>query len=52
MDKILVIYFSHAGENYNVGTVEVGNTELLAKEIVAKTGANELSRSIVGMAKL
>lgn len=41
MKKILVIYFSHAGENYNVGTVEVGNTELLAKEIVAKTGANE-----------
>lgn len=41
MDKILVIYFSHAGENYNVGTVEVGNTELLAKEIVAKTGADE-----------
>ncbi len=41
MDKILVIYFSHAGENYNVGTVEVGNTELLAKEIIAKTGADE-----------
>lgn len=39
--KTLVVYFSHAGENYNVGTVEVGNTELLAKEIVAKTGADE-----------
>lgn len=41
MDKILVIYFSHAGENYSVGTVEVGNTELLAKEIITKTGADE-----------
>ena len=40
-EKTLVVYFSRAGENYNVGTVEVGNTELLAKEIVAKTGAYE-----------
>lgn len=39
--KILVVYFSHADENYNVGTVEVGNTELLAKAIIAKTHANE-----------
>ena len=39
--KTLVIYFSRADENYNVGTVEVGNTELLAKEIIAKTGADE-----------
>ena len=39
--KILVVYFSRADENYNVDTVEVGNTELLAKEIVAKTGADE-----------
>ena len=40
-EKILVVYFSRADENYNVGTVAVGNTELLAKEIVAKTGADE-----------
>jgi flavodoxin len=40
-EKTLVVYFSHADENYNVGTVEVGNTELLAKEIIAKTGADE-----------
>lgn len=40
-EKTLVVYFSHPGENYNVGIVEVGNTELLAKEIVAKTGAEE-----------
>lgn len=39
--KTLVVYFSRADENYNVGTVEVGNTELLAKEIIAKTGADE-----------
>lgn len=39
--KALVVYFSRAGENYNVGTVEVGNTELLAKEIIARTGADE-----------
>ncbi|MBQ2672589.1 flavodoxin [Candidatus Saccharibacteria bacterium] len=39
--KSLVVYFSRADENYNVGTVEVGNTELLAKEIIAKTGADE-----------
>ena len=28
--KILVAFFSRAGENYNVGTVEVGNTEIMA----------------------
>ena len=39
--KTLVVYFSRADENYNVGTVEVGNTELLAKEIIAKTSADE-----------
>ena len=41
MGKSIVVYFSRADENYSVGTVEVGNTELLAKEIVAKTGADE-----------
>ena len=40
-NKTLVVYFSHAGENYNVNAVEIGNTELLAKAIVAKTGADE-----------
>ena len=40
-NKTLVVYFSRANENYSVGTVEVGNTELLAKEIIAKTGADE-----------
>ncbi|MBQ8984809.1 flavodoxin [Candidatus Saccharibacteria bacterium] len=41
MSKSLVVYFSRGNEEYNVGNVEVGNTELLAKEIVAKTGADE-----------
>jgi flavodoxin len=41
MAKTLVVYFSRADENYNVGSVEVGNTELLAKEIIARTGADE-----------
>lgn len=39
--KSLVVYFSRGDENYGVGTVEVGNTEFLAKEIVAKIGADE-----------
>lgn len=43
--KTLVVYFSRADENYSVGTVEVGNTELLAKEIIAKTGAMNLRLS-------
>ena len=39
--KSLVVYFSRGDENYNVGKVEVGNTELLAHEIAVKTGADE-----------
>ncbi|MDO4967318.1 MAG: flavodoxin [Candidatus Saccharibacteria bacterium] len=39
--KILVVYFSKADENYNVGEIEVGNTELLAEEIIKRTGADE-----------
>lgn len=30
--KTLVVYFSRADENYNVGAVEVGNTEILLRE--------------------
>lgn len=41
MSKKIVIYFSKAEEEYAVGEVEVGNTELLAKEIINKTGADE-----------
>lgn len=37
-NKILIAYFSRADENYNVGTVEVGNTEILAKHIKGHFG--------------
>ena len=36
----LVTYFSHAGENYNVGVVEEGNTAKLAKVIAEQTSAD------------
>ena len=32
-NKILVVYFSKTGENYNVGTVDVGNTAMMASYI-------------------
>ena len=38
--KPLVLTFSRAGENYGVGTVEVGNTMVLAQMIAEKTGAD------------
>lgn len=41
MSKSIVIYFSRGDEEYGVGTVNPGNTELLAKEIVKQTGADE-----------
>lgn len=31
--KILVVYFSRTGDNYNVGNVEVGNTAMMASYI-------------------
>ena len=33
MKRVLIVYFSQAGEVYNVGTVEVGNTEIMANNI-------------------
>lgn len=33
-NKILVVYFSKTGENYNVGVVDVGNTAMMASYIV------------------
>ena len=41
MSKSIVIYFSRGDEEYAVGVVHPGNTELLAKEIVKTTGADE-----------
>lgn len=32
-EKILVVYFSKTGENYNVGTIDVGNTAMMASYI-------------------
>ena len=39
MEKSIVIYFSHTGENYSVGFITEGNTAKVAKEIAAQTGA-------------
>lgn len=39
--KTLVVYFSRGDEEYAVGTVNPGNTEILAKEIVRNLGADE-----------
>ena len=38
--KMLVVYFSRAGENYSVGTVDKGNTSYIADYIAEKTGAD------------
>ncbi len=37
--KILVVFFSHPGDNYAVGNIKVGNTKKMADLIVRKTGA-------------
>ena len=39
--KVLIVFFSHAGENYAVGNVKVGNTKLVADEIQRVTGGDE-----------
>ena len=39
MSKSIVIFFSHAGENYAVGNIEVGNTKIVADYISEITGA-------------
>lgn len=39
--KVLIVFFSHAGENYNVGNIKVGNTKLVADEIQKVTGVDE-----------
>ena len=38
--KILVVYFSRTGEEYNVGTITKGNTAIIAEMIAQKTGAD------------
>ena len=41
MSKSIVIYFSHAGDNYSVGNVEVGNTKIVADYISEIAGADQ-----------
>ena len=41
MNKSIVIFFSHAGDNYNVGNIEVGNTKIVADYISEITGADQ-----------
>jgi len=38
--KILVLYFSRTGEQYNVGVIEKGNTAIVAEMIAEATGAD------------
>ena len=38
--KILIVYFSRADENYNVGTIEKGNTEIVAEMIAEREGGD------------
>ncbi|MDE6818681.1 MAG: flavodoxin, partial [Muribaculaceae bacterium] len=38
--KKLVVFFSHTGENYNVGDIETGNTRIIADMIADATGAD------------
>lgn len=39
--KALVVFFSHAGENYSVGNIKIGNTKLIADYISEQTGADQ-----------
>lgn len=39
--KVLIVFFSHVGENYGVGNIKVGNTKLVADEIQKVTGGDE-----------
>ena len=37
-NKILVAFFSRADENYNVGYIKKGNTQIIAEIIAEQTG--------------
>jgi len=41
MGKSIVIFFSHAGDNYSVGNVKVGNTKIVADYISEIAGAEQ-----------
>lgn len=40
-EKYLVVFFSHAGDNYAAGNIEVGNTKIVADYISEFTGADQ-----------
>ncbi len=49
----IVIFFSHAGDNYSVGNIEVGHTKIVADCISEITGADQyeiVTRKYDGMA--
>ena len=39
--KAIVVFFSHAGDNYAVGNIEVGNTKIVADYISEIIGADQ-----------
>ena len=39
-ENVIVVYFSHGGENYGVGVVEKGNTAVMAEYISSKIQAD------------
>jgi flavodoxin len=41
MSKSIVIFFSHAGDNYSVGNIEVGNTKIVADYISEIAGTDQ-----------
>ncbi|MBO7605274.1 MAG: hypothetical protein J6S61_02245 [Elusimicrobiaceae bacterium] len=45
--KVLVAYFSKNGEQYSVGTIKKGNTEIIAEMIAAKTGGDTFEINVV-----
>ena len=38
--RVMVVYFSRTGEQYNVGVIDKGNTAIVAEMIAAQTGAD------------
>ena len=41
MKNSIVIFFSHAGDNYSVGVIDTGNTKIVADYISEITGADQ-----------
>ncbi|MBR4390518.1 MAG: flavodoxin [Bacteroidales bacterium] len=41
MSKSIIVFFSHAGDNYAVGNIEVGNTKIVADYISEIAGADQ-----------